>query len=199
MFWTIGQRMETCWHSSPAWRSLDCDPSSKNFGEESMDNSVIAAFKQTLRGRMIERGDPDYDEERALYNAMIDKRPLMIARCADVADVIASVNFGRDNGLLIAIRGGGHNGPGLGSCNDGLVIDLSMMKGVRVDAAAATVRVGPGCTSGDVDHATHAFGLAVPFGIVSTTGVAGLTLGGPDMVSVECCRHATCSFIRVLV
>ena len=109
---------------------------------------------------------------------MIDKRPLLIARCADVADVITAVNFGRDNGLLIAIRGGGHNGPGLGSVDDGLVIDLSTMKGVRVDPASRTVRVGPGCTSGDVDHATHAFGLAVPFGIVSTTGVAGLTLGG---------------------
>jgi FAD binding domain/Berberine and berberine like len=115
---------------------------------------------------------------RALYNGMIDKRPLLIAKCADVADVVATVNFGRDNGLLIAIRGGGHNGPGLGSVDDGLVIDLSMLKGIRVDPANRTVRVEPGCTSGDVDHATHAFGLAVPFGIVSTTGVAGLTLGG---------------------
>ena len=109
---------------------------------------------------------------------MIDKRPRLIARCVDVADVIAAVNFGRDQGLLVAIRGGGHNGPGLGSCDDGLVIDLSMMKSVRVDPASRTVRVDAGCTSGDVDHATHAFGLAVPFGIVSTTGVAGLTLGG---------------------
>jgi FAD/FMN-containing dehydrogenase len=109
---------------------------------------------------------------------MIDKRPLLIARCTDVADVIAAVNFGRDQKLPIAIRAGGHNGPGLGSVNDGLVIDLSPMKGARVDPAARTVRVGPGCTSGDVDHATHPFGLAVPFGIVSTTGVAGLTLGG---------------------
>ena len=109
---------------------------------------------------------------------MIDKRPLLIARCADVADVIAAVNFGRDNKLPIAIRGGGHNGPGLGSVDDGLVIDLSTMKGVRVDPKQRTVRVGPGCTTGDVDHATHAFGQAVPFGIVSTTGVAGLTLSG---------------------
>ena len=109
---------------------------------------------------------------------MIDKRPLLIARCADAADVIAAVNFGRDNKLPIAIRGGGHNGPGLGSVDDGLVIDLSMMKGVRVDPAKRTVRVGAGCVTGDVDHATHAFGLAVPFGIVSTTGVAGLTLCG---------------------
>jgi FAD/FMN-containing dehydrogenase len=109
---------------------------------------------------------------------MIDKRPLLIARCADVADVISAVRFGRENSLLTALRGGGHNGPGLGSCNDGLVIDLSLMKGVRIDPANRTVRVGPGCTQGDVDHAGHAFGLAVPAGIVSTTGIAGLTLGG---------------------
>jgi FAD binding domain/Berberine and berberine like len=131
-----------------------------------------------IRGRVISSSDSDYDAARALYNGMIDKKPKLIARCIDVADVIASVNYARDQGLLLAIRGGGHNGPGLGSCDDGLVIDLSMMKGVRVDPASRTVRVDPGCTSGDVDHATHAFGLAVPFGIVSTTGVAGLTLGG---------------------
>ena len=143
-----------------------------------MSDEHISQFRQNIRGRVITRDDPDYDEARTLYNGMIDKRPLLIAHCADVADVIAAVNFGRDNGLLVAIRGGGHNGPGLGSVDDGLVIDLSTMKGIRVDPANRTVRVEPGCTSGDVDHATHAFGLAVPFGIVSTTGVAGLTLGG---------------------
>ncbi len=141
-----------------------------------------ATFEQTLRGRLIRAGDSDYDAARALYNGMIDKRPKLIARCVDVADVITAVNYARDQGLLLAIRGGGHNGPGLGSCDDGLVIDLSMMKGVRVDPASRTVRVEAGCTSGDVDHATHAFGLAVPFGIVSTTGVAGLTLGGRNRV-----------------
>ncbi|CAN7710316.1 FAD-binding oxidoreductase [Rhizobium sp. LjRoot258] len=143
-----------------------------------MRDEDVTKFAGTIRGSLIQRGDPEYEEARKLYNGMIDKHPLMIARCADVADVISAVNFGRDNGLLVAIRGGGHNGPGLGSCDDGLVIDLSTMKGVRVDPSTRTVRVGPGCTSGDVDHATHAFGLAVPFGIVSTTGVAGLTLGG---------------------
>jgi FAD/FMN-containing dehydrogenase len=139
-----------------------------------MTNATIAGF----RGRLIHPTDSDYDEARALYNGMIDKRPRLIARCVDVADVIAAVNFAREQKLLLAIRGGGHNGPGLGSCNDGLVIDLSAMKGVRVDPEACTVRVEAGCTSGDVDHATHAFGLAVPFGIVASTGVAGLTLGG---------------------
>ena len=143
-----------------------------------MTNDALATLQKTLRGDLIQPGDPRYDEARALYNGMIDKRPRLIARCVDVADVIAAVNFGREQRLLIAIRGGGHNGPGLGSVDDGLVIDLSLMKSVRVDPGSQTVRVGPGCTSGDVDHATHAFGLAVPFGIVSSTGVAGLTLGG---------------------
>ena len=143
-----------------------------------MNQETIAKFGQSLRGALIGRDHLDYDDARKLYNGMIDKRPLLIARCADVADVVAAVNFGRDNNLPIAIRGGGHSGPGLGSVDDGLVIDLSLMKHVHVEPPARTVRVGPGCTTGDVDHATHTFGLAVPFGMISTTGVAGLTLGG---------------------
>lgn len=143
-----------------------------------LDASKISDFRASLRGQVIEPKDPIYEEARSLYNGMIDKRPLMIARCADTADVMTAVNFGRDNKILVAIRGGGHNGPGFASVNDGLVIDLSTMKGVRVDPGNRTVRVGAGCTTGDVDHATHAFGQAVPFGIISTTGVAGLTLSG---------------------
>jgi FAD/FMN-containing dehydrogenase len=143
-----------------------------------MTDEATSTFQKNLRGPLVQPGDPQYDEVRALYNGMIDKRPRMIARCVDATDIMTAVNFGREQGLAIAIRGGGHNGPGLGSVNDGLMIDLSQMKSVRVDPASRTVRVGPGCTSGDVDHATHGFGLAVPFGIVSTTGVAGLTLGG---------------------
>ncbi len=143
-----------------------------------MNETNFSDFAAGLRGPVIRANDAGYDEARSLYNAMIDKRPMVIARCSDVADVIAAVNFGRANELPIAIRGGGHNGPGLGSVDDGLVIDLSSMKGVRFDPASHTVRVGPGCTTGDVDHATHAFGEAVPFGIISTTGVAGLTLSG---------------------
>jgi FAD/FMN-containing dehydrogenase len=139
---------------------------------------AIYPFEASLRGDVIRREDPGFDEARRLYNGMIDKRPLLIARCADVADVIAAVNFGREQNLLTAIRGGGHNGPGLGSCDDGLVIDLSLMKGVHIDPEKRTVRAGPGCTQGDLEHAAHAFGLAVPAGIVSTTGIAGLTLGG---------------------
>jgi FAD/FMN-containing dehydrogenase len=143
-----------------------------------LDNQKLEAFAGGFRGDLIGPKDAGYDEARALYNGMIDKRPALIARAADVADVIAAVNFARENRLLLAIRGGGHNGPGLGSCNDGLVIDCSRLKGVRVDPVARTVRVEPGCTQGEVEHAAHAFGLAVPAGIVSSTGVAGLTLGG---------------------
>ena len=142
------------------------------------DRDMIKQFGESLRGRLIQPDDPDYDEARALYNGMIDKRPLMIARCVDAADVITAVRFGFERKLDTAIRGGGHNGPGLGSVDGGLVIDLSEMKGIRVDADAGTVRVEPGCRWGDVDHATHAFGLAAVSGVVSTTGVPGLTLGG---------------------
>jgi FAD/FMN-containing dehydrogenase len=139
-----------------------------------MGEMVIEGF----RGRQIRPGDADYDEARSVYNGMIDRRPKLIARATDAADVIAAVHFARNQKLLVAIRGGGHNGPGFGTVDDGLVIDLSGMRGIRVDPEAKTVRVEPGVTSGDVDHATHAFGLAVPFGIVASTGVAGLTLGG---------------------
>ncbi len=143
-----------------------------------VDAQKIEAFKAQLRGQVIEPKDKGYDEARSLYNGMIDKKPRLIARCTSAADVMTAVAFGRDNDIVIAIRGGGHNGPGLGSVDNGLVIDLSCMQGVHVDPATKTVRVEPGCTQGDMDHATHAFGLAVPAGIVSTTGIAGLTLGG---------------------
>ena len=143
-----------------------------------LSDASIQQFVASIRGDVIRPGDPGYDDMRQVYNAMIDKRPALIARCADAGDVIASVNFARDNGLLVAVRGGGHNGPGLGVCNDGLVIDLSTLKGVRVDPVGRTARVAGGCTWAEVDHATHAFGLATPSGIISTTGVGGLTLGG---------------------
>src|SRR6202008_216497 len=109
-----------------------------------MIDQIVSTLQQNLRGRLIGPSDADYDTARALYNGMIDKRPRMIVRCVDVADVIAAVNIGRDQGLLVAVRGGGHNGPGFGSCNDGLVIDLSMMKSVRVEQATKTVRVDAG-------------------------------------------------------
>ncbi|MGZ8203249.1 MAG: FAD-binding oxidoreductase [Burkholderiales bacterium] len=143
-----------------------------------MNPATIQSFTSALRGKLIQPGDGDYDTARKVYNAMIDRRPRMIARCADVADVIAAVNFARDEKVTLAVRGGGHNGGGLGVCDDGLVIDLSGMRGIRVDPCERTVRVAGGATWGDVDHATHAFGLACPSGIISTTGVGGLTLGG---------------------
>jgi FAD/FMN-containing dehydrogenase len=139
---------------------------------------AIAEFRSQLRGELIQPGDPGYDGARKVYNGMIDKKPRMIATCVDAADVIAAVKFGRASGLRVSVRGGGHNAGGLGIWDDALTIDLSGIKYVQVDSAAKTVRVGGGCTWGDVDHATHAFGLAVPTGIVSTTGVGGLTLGG---------------------
>src|SRR5260370_5343600 len=119
-------------------------------------------FIGNMRGPVVRRMDADYDSVRSLYNGMIDKSPVMIARCTDVADVVTAVNFARQNDLKVAIRGGGHNGPGLGSVDGGLMIDLSMLKSVRVNPTARTVRVRPGCTQGDVDHATHVYGLAVP-------------------------------------
>lgn len=143
-----------------------------------MREDAIAQFKAQIRGQVIEPADPGYDEARKVYNGMISRRPRFIAKCVDAADVIASVRFGRENGLRVSIRGGGHNAGGLGVCDDGLVIDLSGIKYVRVDPKARTVRVGGGTIWGEVDHATHAFGLAVPSGIISTTGVGGLTLGG---------------------
>src|SRR5216110_2184567 len=143
-----------------------------------LNENAVADFKANLRGRLIDPGDKDYDEARKVYNGMIDKKPRLIARCADVADVINSVNFARENDLLVAIRGGGHNAGGLGICDDGLVIDLGSIKDIEVDPKARTVRVGGGCTWGEVDQATNEHGLATPSGIISTTGVGGLTLGG---------------------
>jgi len=143
-----------------------------------MNSGALGRLQERFRGEIIQPVDPGYDGARKVYNGMIDKRPGLIARCADVADIMAAVEFGRENNLLTAIRGGGHNAAGLGICDDGLVIDLSRMKNVHVDPKARTARVAAGCVWGDVDHATHAFGMATPSGFISTTGVAGLTLGG---------------------
>lgn len=146
--------------------------------EMMIDKRVIEEFSTTLSGQLIQPDDPEYDEARTIYNAMIDKRPRVIVRCADTADVIESVKFGRAHDMETAIRGGGHQGPGLALVDDGLVIDLSSMRGIRVDPDKKTVRVQAGCRWKDVDHATHVFGLATVSGVISTTGVAGLTLGG---------------------
>ncbi|MDE3228574.1 MAG: FAD-binding oxidoreductase [Chloroflexota bacterium] len=143
-----------------------------------LDEQAIADLKARTRGEVIGAGDDGYDKARAVYNGMIDRRPRLIVRCVDEADVMSAVNFAREHQLTIAVRGGGHSGPGLGVCDDGLVVDLSGMRGIHVDPAARTVRVEGGCTWGMVDHATHPFGLAAPSGFISSTGVGGLTLGG---------------------
>jgi FAD binding domain-containing protein/berberine-like enzyme len=142
------------------------------------DDKLNETLEAGFRGRLIGSKDPDYDTARALFNAMIDKRPRLVAQCADAADVIAAVKAARDADVPVAIRGGGHNGPGLGSVDDGLVIDLSQLRGVIVDPDARIAHVLGGTLLGEVDHATQPFGLVAPFGIISTTGVGGLTLGG---------------------
>ena len=141
-------------------------------------DAEFSEFKASLRGALIQPGEAGYDQARKVYNGMIDRRPRVIVHCVDVADVITAVKFGRAGNLLVAVRGGGHNAGGLGVCDDGMVIDLSRISYVHVDAAKKTVRCGGGTTWGQVDHATHAFGLAVPAGIIASTGVGGLTLGG---------------------
>jgi FAD binding domain-containing protein/berberine-like enzyme len=138
----------------------------------------VEVFRTGFRGEMIRPGDPAYDEARQIWNSSVDKYPGMIARCSGVADVVDAVNFARENELLLAVRGGGHNVGGRALCDDGMVIDLSRMKGICVDAKNRTARVQAGATLGDVDRETHLYGLAVPAGVVSATGIAGLTLGG---------------------
>lgn len=142
------------------------------------DRTTVEKFRSVLSGALLQPGDPVYDQARQVYNGMFDKHPALIARCEDVSDVIQSVNFARQHSLPLSVRGGGHHAAGLGVVDDGLVIDLTSMRRVQVDSQARTARVEGGCTLGDVDSATHAFGLTAPFGINSTTGVAGLTLGG---------------------
>ncbi|MFT3823642.1 MAG: FAD-binding oxidoreductase [Chitinophagaceae bacterium] len=138
----------------------------------------LGSLKQSLHGRLILPADADYDHARKIYNGMIDKKPAIIARCADTADVITCVNFARKNRLLLAIRGGGHNVAGLSICDDGLVIDLCNMRDIQVNTEQKTVKVEAGCTLAEIDRATHASGLAVPAGVFGSTGIAGLTLGG---------------------
>ena len=138
----------------------------------------IEGFRASLRGEVLRSGDADYEAARRVWNGMIDRRPSLIARCAGTADVIQAVNFAQANDLAVAVRGGGHSVAGHGVCDGGLMIDLSRLKGIRVDPARRTVRAEPGVTWGELDHETQAFGLATTGGIVPTTGIAGLTLGG---------------------
>ncbi|MDX6667274.1 MAG: hypothetical protein QOK04_654 [Solirubrobacteraceae bacterium] len=143
-----------------------------------LDETAVGELEGSFRGQLVRSGDADYDEHRAIWNGSIDRFPALIARCAGVADVIAAVGFARRAGLTVAVRGGGHSFPGLSVCDGGLVIDLSLMKGIRVDPEARTARVQAGVLWGELDRETQAFGLATTGGIVTHTGVAGLTLGG---------------------
>lgn len=145
---------------------------------QNLDAPALDELASTLRGEVIRPGDPAYDAARRVWNGMIDRRPAAVARCRGVADVITCVRFAADRDLLLAVRGGGHNVAGFGTCDDGLVLDLSAMRGVRVDPARRVARAEGGATWGDVDRETQVFGLAAPGGLVSTTGIAGLTLGG---------------------
>jgi FAD/FMN-containing dehydrogenase len=143
-----------------------------------MARPTVDQLRQQVRGDVIDPSDEAYEEARKVYNAMIDRRPAVVVRPVNAGDVIAAVNFARENGIDLAIRGGGHGVPGFGTCDDGVVVDLSRMKGVRVDPAKRTAQAEGGATWGDFNAATHAFGLATTGGIISTTGVSGLTLGG---------------------
>jgi FAD/FMN-containing dehydrogenase len=146
--------------------------------EGTMNAEGFEEFVAGFRGELLRPDDDGYDSARRVWNGMIDKRPAVIARCTGVADVVSAVNFARTNGLLVAVRGGGHSVAGNGVCDDGVMIDLSPMKGVRVDPSASTARAQPGVTWGLFDRETNVFGLATTGGLVSTTGIAGLTLGG---------------------
>ena len=139
---------------------------------------TIEALTEAARGRVITPSDSDYDDARVVYNAMHDRKPSAVIQCVDAADVMAAVAAARDGDLDLAVRGGGHSVPGFGTVDDGLVMDLSAMNHVLVDPDKKVARVGGGATWGDLDHATYPFGLAAPGGIISTTGVGGLTLGG---------------------
>ncbi|MFE1439678.1 FAD-binding oxidoreductase [Streptomyces sp. NPDC058739] len=135
-------------------------------------------LRGALRGDVVEPGDPGYDEARKVYNAMSDRRPALVVRAVDAGDVIATVDFARERGLPLAVRGGSHSVAGYGTCDDGVVLDLGRMRGIRVDPEARTARAQGGCTWADLNHATHAFGLATTGGVVSSTGIGGLTTGG---------------------
>jgi hypothetical protein len=139
---------------------------------------LAGALQELVRGDILDRDHPDYEQARRVDNGSIDRYPELIVRCADAGDVVAALTAGREVGLDIAVRGGGHSVPGFGTVDDGLVIDLGRIRNVRVDPDRRLAEVGGGATLGDLDHATHAFGLATPAGVLSTTGVGGLTLGG---------------------
>jgi FAD/FMN-containing dehydrogenase len=169
----------------PAGEYRSCGPAGTATGatvtvteRSSIDDAAVDELQASFRGELVRPADAAYDEHRKVWNGSIDRRPALIARCAGVADVRAAVRFGREHGLAVAVRGGGHSFPGLSVCDDGLVIDLGLMKGIRIDPDLRTARAQAGVLLGELDRETQSFGLAVPAGIVTHTGLAGLTLGG---------------------
>ena len=143
-----------------------------------IDPAALEDLESSFRGELVAPDHPGYEQHRRVWNGSIDRRPALIARCSGVADVLAAVKLGRRTGLPVAVRSGGHSFPGLSTADDALLIDLGQMKGIRVDPERRVARMQAGVLLGEADHATQAFGLAVPAGIVTTTGLAGLTLGG---------------------
>ena len=147
-----------------------------------LEPNIIDSFRTRLRGPLLLPGEPGYDEGRAIWNAMIDRRPALIVRCLGVADVISAVNFAREHGLSLSVKGGGHNIAGLAVCDDGVMLDMSLMRGVWVDPNAGSARAQLGCLLGDVDRETQIHGLAAVLGFVSMTGIAGLTLAAVSVI-----------------
>jgi hypothetical protein len=143
-----------------------------------LEEATVQSFADSLRGRLLQRGDDGYDEARKLFNGMIDRRPALIAQCLGAADIAAAVRFAREHNLIVSIKGGGHSVTGNAVCHGGLMIDPSRMKSIRVDPAQQIVRAEPGVLGGELDRETQAFGLSTPVGSVSSTGISGLTLGG---------------------
>src|SRR5678815_4194339 len=156
----------------------DLQIKTRSRGEITLQEETVQKFKESLRGELIRTGDSGYDDARSIWNAMIDRRPALIASCLGVADVVTCVNFAREHGLILSIKGGGHNISGLAVCEGGLMLDLSRMRGVWVDPSTRTAHAQGGCLLGDVDRETQVHGLAAVLGFISNTGIAGLTLGG---------------------
>jgi len=150
----------------------------RNNGEITLQEETVQKFKESLRGELIRIGDARYDDARSIWNAMIDRRPALITSCLGVADVVTCVNFAREHGITLSIKGGGHNISGLAVCDGGLMLDMSRMRGVWVDPSTRTARAQGGCLLGDVDRETQIHGLGAVLGFISNTGIAGLTLGG---------------------
>jgi FAD/FMN-containing dehydrogenase len=156
----------------------DLQARTRTNGEVTLPEDTVRKLKESLRGELILANDPGYDDTRSIWNAMIDRRPALIARCLGVADVVTCVNFSREHDIALTVKGGGHNIAGLAVCDRGLMLDMSRMRGVWTDSAARTARAQAGCLLGDVDRETQVHGLAAVLGFVSNTGIAGLTLGG---------------------